>query len=401
MNQINPIGTIYDNAQPTVIVHNGLRGPVGIKGDEGDTGPQGDSIQLSGQWQSGASYGPLDAVGWRSSGLNGVQSLYVQSSSYPASASTTEPQDDPARWVEIGITSSTGSFGGTWLVVQVGHGFTQIGQPVAFNGTSYVLADASNPALFAIGVVREVVATDKVILQSTGSIPNVAATLALSGVLTPGALYYVSAVAGRLTDTPPSGVGQFTQAIFIAGASDGIVLPWKPTDVQTTVLARTGEITKYYYTASAGQTVFSGPDDDANTLDLSGYADGDVFLNGLNLRVTAAYSFNVPGNSMTLVTPASLNDLIEIWITEEAPVGVSTRTKMDALTFDGVSTDYALLASAVPVPYTSTIQFEVFLDGHPQEPQVDFDIIDVAGDAVISFASAPEAITDSWIVLTG
>jgi hypothetical protein len=69
-------------------------------------------------------------------------------------------------------------------------------------------------------------------------------------------------------------------------------------------------ITKYIYTATGGQTVFSGADDNANTLSYEGDA-YMVFLNGVMLRL--AQDFTVTGGTtVTLTDGANLNDLLEV-----------------------------------------------------------------------------------------
>ena len=394
---INPVGTIYDSTIPTVIVHNGLRGAQGLVGDKGDGGDPGDSINVTGQWQSGATYGPLDAVTWRSSGSEGVQSLFVQISSVPASVSTTEPQDEPARWSEIGLTEVNGALGSVWRVVQPGHGFLSTGTPVAYTaGSGYVPASASNPATVPIALVREVVDANEFILQSSGGMPLADDVVSDTGSFVDGAFYYVSAVAGLLTQTAPTGAGQIAVKIYQHGLNEGIALPWTPADATPTPTAFVGTITKYYYTAIGSQTAFTGPDDNTQTPDYTNAVSVECFQNGLNLREADEYSTN-GSDTLTLVTPAALDDSIEIWVTERAVN--ATKAKLDPLLFDGVTTTFALTISAVNAPFVSAAQYQVFVDGSAQEPEVDFTIIDDAGTTRIVYTVAPEAISSGWIIV--
>jgi len=68
----------------------------------------------------------------------------------------------------------------------------------------------------------------------------------------------------------------------------------------------------YVYTATASQTVFSGADDNTNTLviDLAGLV--NVFLNGVRLIRDTDYTVSAAGDSITLTTGASVNDLLEV-----------------------------------------------------------------------------------------
>lgn len=68
---------------------------------------------------------------------------------------------------------------------------------------------------------------------------------------------------------------------------------------------------RFYYTATAGQTVFSGADDNGTFLK---YQDGkylDVYLNGVLLQDTIDYTA-LTKSSVTLLSGASVGDLVEI-----------------------------------------------------------------------------------------
>ena len=68
---------------------------------------------------------------------------------------------------------------------------------------------------------------------------------------------------------------------------------------------------RYYYTATASQTTFSGADDNGQTL---AYADSkylDVFLNGVSLVAVTDYTATTL-TSITLTTGAAADDIIEI-----------------------------------------------------------------------------------------
>ena len=68
---------------------------------------------------------------------------------------------------------------------------------------------------------------------------------------------------------------------------------------------------RFYYTATAAQTVFSGADSNGKTL---AYQDGgyvDVYLNGVLLQDTTDYTATTK-TSVTLTSGATAGDLVEI-----------------------------------------------------------------------------------------
>jgi len=390
----NPIGTIYNSDQKVVIVHNGSRGARGLVGEDGIQGEQGDSFVVRGFWVSGSTYAPLDAVNARSSVSEGLTSLYIQLSSADTAVSTTEPYLDPARWTEIGVSDLNSTFGGIWTVEQTGHPFRFSGQPVTHGSGGYELGSAST---YAIGVVREVINSNAFVLQSTGGISEVDPRSSASGEFRAGEIYYVSGSAGLLTDVPPAGAGQVVSPIYVATTlSEGVVLPWAPVEVPAQPVQAATALTKFYFTAEEGQTVFTGVDDNGAVLDMSG-AMVDVFLGGLNLREVTQYTNTE--TTVTLASPAASNETLEVWAAATSPLAAATRVKADVLVFDGTSTIYILEAGGDDIPLGSAQDFDVYLDGNPQEPSVDYTIIDAGGgQTAIRFTIAPEQETSSWIV---
>ena len=86
---------------------------------------------------------------------------------------------------------------------------------------------------------------------------------------------------------------------------------------------------RYHYQATAGQTTFTGSD--SNALVLS-YLDAnlvDVWQNGVKLRTAIDYTAT-SGTSIVLATGASLNDIIEIIVSDSFSIADSfTRTQSD------------------------------------------------------------------------
>lgn len=89
-------------------------------------------------------------------------------------------------------------------VDQVAHSFTAVGQPARFDGTNWVLADASTEPGFAIGIVRRIISANAFEIQTAGRIDGIQNGAFTSGTFLPNTRYYVSTVTpGTLTDVAP------------------------------------------------------------------------------------------------------------------------------------------------------------------------------------------------------
>ena len=86
----------------------------------------------------------------------------------------------------------------------------------------------------------------------------------------------------------------------------------------------------FEYTATAGQTVFTGGDD--NSIILKALDDTiGVFSNGVRLVLTDDYTINTAGDTVTLTSAAALNDIIVIETLDEiANLGTYTKAEADA-----------------------------------------------------------------------
>jgi hypothetical protein len=95
------------------------------------------------------------------------------------------------------------------------------------------------------------------------------------------------------------------------------------------------DVARYIYVATAGQTVFTGPDRDGNSLtyDPANKQRIQVFRQKLLLTPTNDYSDTVP-NQITLVTGASAGDIVQIFVTIVPTVTLSWATvKVDTHTW--------------------------------------------------------------------
>lgn len=398
-------GTSLPSGIRTVYVHGGPRGPEGATGAAGPTGPQGPGINLRGNWVNGTTYGPLDAVTYRSSLMDGVDSLYIQNSDEPAAISTTPPHLDLSRWEEVGAVQFGNAFGGIWEVHQINHGFEYVGTPVAFDFAtgSYISADADVEGDIGIAVVREVINSDLVILQSTGNVPFID-----SRVIWPdgsnwvaGEIYYVSTVRGRVQATPPDEAVSRINPILMAaeapspGARNGIALPWTPTQAEPEPNRVLVGYNRFYYDAAGGETAFSGADRNGDVLSyVVGEASNAVFLNGVLLD-EGAYSLP-DGTTVGLTAPVLAADVVEVWAAAE-PVNVllpSTLAKLDNFEgdFNSADTVFPLTVGGVAVVVASATAALIYLDNFPQEPGEDYTIVEDPGNPGFSAVQFAEPI---------
>jgi hypothetical protein len=88
--------------------------------------------------------------------------------------------------------------------------------------------------------------------------------------------------------------------------------------------ARTAE---YEFTATAGQTEFTGVDDNGLTLDLLNANQNEVYLNGS--RLVSDDDFTVSGDTLTLASGAALDDIIVIK-TQSEVLNAGTYTKAES-----------------------------------------------------------------------
>jgi hypothetical protein len=114
-----------------------------------------------------------------------------------------------------------------------------------------------------------------------------------------------------------------------------------------------GVWTEYLYTATAGQTAFTGSDDNSNTLSfLTGYI--QVFFNGILLD--PAVDYTTSGNTVTLTVGASLSDVIQIAAFSKV-LGTGDII-IDSFTGDNTTTAFTM--SADPGVEGNT---QIFVDG--------------------------------------
>jgi hypothetical protein len=97
-----------------------------------------------------------------------------------------------------------------------------------------------------------------------------------------------------------------------------------------------GVRSRYVYTASGGQTLFSGTDSNGKTLKYDDGAYVDVYLNGVNLVPTTDFTATTK-TSISLTSGAAASDIVEIVAYDIASIA-DTVSKANGGTFDGAIT---------------------------------------------------------------
>ena len=393
-----------------VVLYSGSRGPEGV-GKDGPPGPPGPGFRARGAWVLGQTYAPGDAVSASGSTVQGIDSLFVQRTTFDEAVSDIPPRDAPGRWMEIGAADLSNVTGAIWRVHQIAHGFEYVGTPVGYGFSAGRWITANNrlgdDVTAAVGLIREVVSADEFIVQTTGEIaglqPEAISELETQEFIA-GRVYYVSKLRGRLTLDPTEPAPGFaSNAVLMAtGPDSGVVLQWQQTP--NVVGRRPVGFDEYRFVAEPGQTVFSGEDENGNTLTYQVSPQSQLYVDGLLLPRGEGYSA-VDGLTVVLDAPAAGGETVVFRPLTEPLQTIAPATAVMAdnigTLFDGSVRRFPLTVgggSAVALGPAQNAM--VFLDGSPQEPFADYRVI--AGDTTdsdIEFTSAPPPGTRFWAVV--
>jgi hypothetical protein len=156
----------------------------------------------------------------------------------------------------------------------------------------------------------------------------------------------------------------------------------KPSPVQTY---------NFVYVATAGQTVFSGPDRDGNILvyNPAAYQHVATFKRGSLLTPTTDYTAIV--NQVTLATGATAGDIVQVWVESVPTVKLDWRTaRMDVTgwAFNGSQTSFVLKdAAGATLIAASPSDILLSLDGTWQQAFADYTV----SSSTLTFTTAPPA----------
>ena len=177
---------------------------------------------------------------------------------------------------------------------------------------------------------------------------------------------------------------------------------WNGTD-----WVQTAQLTKAYtntlvYTATAGQTVFSGVDLNGQS-PVVGISPSEVYVNGVRLVFNLDFTVDDVANTLTIADPLSAGSMVQwdlLVPMQHLQPGSVNAYKIITLVPDGVTTAFPIKyvdkVSGQPTDATvgASAELQVSLDGIVQEPGVDY----TASVATLHMAVAPGADAHLWAV---
>lgn len=159
----------------------------------------------------------------------------------------------------------------------------------------------------------------------------------------------------------------------------------------------------FVYVATAGQTIFSGPDSNSRT-PVVGQSASDVHLNGVRLVAVTDYAIDTTASKLTLVFPATVNSIVQwdllVPASQLAPGAVNAfKGTLAPSPPDGTTTTFSMTYThptlgVQPVNVTDGAQLQVSIDGVIQEPGVDY----TASGANLTMAKAPLLGSHFWVL---
>lgn len=150
----------------------------------------------------------------------------------------------------------------------------------------------------------------------------------------------------------------------------------------TTVVEKQNTLVSYEYTASGGQTAFTGADANGRILKLT-EGNALVYVNG-SLVSTSEYTVDSSGTRVTLDTPSTANDKIVITAINDTLNSIPTTAAFitDRFTADGVTERFPLTSKP-----KATNQIQVHVNGIGQDEDT-YELDEVDGVVFLDFGEA-------------
>jgi len=187
---------------------------------------------------------------------------------------------------------------------------------------------------------------------------------------------------------------------FYYNTETGQLYIWDGTQWTSPIKLTPAYQANYVYVATAGQTVFSGPDANSN-IPLVNKNDSDVHLNGIRLVGGIDYTVDKPTSTLTLAVGATANSIVQWDILVEssqlAPGAISVFKLIITPTPDGTNKIFDMhynnpTMGNLPIASSQVAEVAISIDGIVQEPAVDF----TATGHTLTMASAPPAGCRFW-----
>ena len=180
---------------------------------------------------------------------------------------------------------------------------------------------------------------------------------------------------------------------------------WNGSEWRTPYALAPGFQNNFVYVATAGQTVFFGPDVNGRT-PVVGSSPSDVYKDGVRLVEGSEFTVDAVNSKLTLLTPANAGAIVQwdllVPTDQIAPGSISIYKAAITPTPNGVVTSFEMsyanpTTGTQPVTASSSAQIMVSIDGVIQEPGVDF----TANEATLVFSAAPPADAKLWVLWFG
>ena len=182
----------------------------------------------------------------------------------------------------------------------------------------------------------------------------------------------------------------------------GAMMVWTGESWITPYSLTGGVTSRYTYKATAGQTLFSGPDMFTHPPALEVGQEHDVHVNGVKLvrddgTDKGDYLIDQATSTLTLLSPATANSVVQ-WDVLVNPAKLAPAAgllyKCDTITPDGIKTAFTITyGSGTGIPAIGKpAELQVVLDGVLQEPGADYS----AAGNVLTFVVAPSATSRVW-----
>lgn len=189
---------------------------------------------------------------------------------------------------------------------------------------------------------------------------------------------------------------------FYYDTATGELYVWNGSEWKSPYVLASGAVANFVYQASAGQTVFTGPDFNGATPDV-GASPSDVHLNGV--RLVPAIDYSIDGETLTLQNIAPTAGSIVQWDLLVPPDDLvpgnvhNFKAQLTPATADGTTRVFTLkyvhpVNGAQDVDVTDGSQLQVSIDGIVQEPGVDY----TATGNTLTMAVAPVKAARFWVV---
>jgi len=188
---------------------------------------------------------------------------------------------------------------------------------------------------------------------------------------------------------------------FYYNTENGQLYIWDGTQWESPISLSPAYQDNFVYIATAGQTVFTGPDRDGK-IPIVTDNPSDVHLNGIRLVPVTDYTIDQPTSSLHLTVGATAGSIVQwdllVETSQLAPGAISVFKIQMSPVPDGVNRVFSMSYSnptlgQQPTAANNVAEINISLDGIVQEPSVDFS---VSNGHTLTMSEAPLLNSRFW-----